>query len=148
MIVDGNRRASLLRSIWLSHPDQNVRDKCAYFNTRILPEDADPKEILRLETMYQMAADSKVDYNPIEKYLHAKDMKEHGFSTQQIMEYMGFKSQTEVNTALEIMALIDEYLENFGYDGIYTRMPKGFEDDLLKLNQTIKQIQRGGNKFG
>lgn len=148
VIVDGNRRASLLRSIWLSHPDQNVRDKCAYFNTRILPEDADPKEILRLETMYQMAADSKVDYNPIEKYLHAKDMKEHGFSTQQIMEYMGFKSQTEVNTALEIMALIDEYLENFGYDGIYTRMPKGFEDDLLKLNQTIKQIQRGGNKFG
>ena len=148
VIVDGNRRASLLRSIYLNHPDQNVRDKCAYFNTRILPEDADPKEILRLETTYQMAADSKVDYNPIEKYLHAKDMKEHGFSTQQIMEYMGFKSQTEVNTVLEIMALIDEYLENFGYDGIYTRMPRGFEDDLLKLNQTIKQIERGGNKFG
>lgn len=95
-----------------------------------------------------MAADSKVDYNPIEKYLHAKDMKEHGFSTQQIMEYMGFKSQSEVNNALEIMGLIDEYLENFGYDGIYTRMPKGFEDDLLKLNQTIKQIEKGGNKFG
>ena len=101
-----------------------------------------------METTYQMAADSKVDYNPIEKYLHAKDMKEHGFSTQQIMEYMGFKSQSEVNNALEIMGLIDEYLENFGYDGIYTRMPKGFEDDLLKLNQTIKQIEKGGNKFG
>ena len=148
VIVDGNRRASLLRAIYLSHPDQNVRDKCAYFNTRILPEDADPKEILRLETTYQMAADSKVDYNPIEKYLHAKDMKEHGFSTQQIMEDMGFKSQSEVNNALEIMGLIDEYLENFGYDGIYTRMPKGFEDDLLKLNQTIKQIEKGGNKCG
>lgn len=148
VIVDGNRRASLLREISRTHPDQNVRDRCGYFLTRILPEDADPKEILRLETTYQMSSDSKVDYNPIEKYLHAKDMYEMQFTTKQICEYMGLKSESEVLKTLEVMDLIDEYLETYGYDGIYTRLPRGCEDDLLKLNQTLRQIDSGGNKFG
>lgn len=149
VIVDGNRRASLLKSIAEDKSlPQSVRDRCKYFKTRILPEDADCKEILRLETTYQMSTDSKVDYNPIEKYLHANDMKERGFTLDEIKNYMGFKNTSEVTTTLDILSLIDEYLENYGYDGIYTRMPKGFEDDMLKLNQTIKSIRNGGNKFG
>lgn len=149
VIVDGNRRASLLKSISEDKTlPQSVRDRCKYFKTRILPEDADYKEILRLETTYQMSTDSKVDYNPIEKYLHAYDMKERGFTLDEIKNYMGFKNSGEVTTTLDILSLIDEYLETYGYDGIYTRMPKGFEDDMLKLNQTIKSIRNGGNKFG
>lgn len=149
VIVDGNRRACLLRQIRDDErQDQAVRDQCAYFNARILPEDADSKEILRLETTYQMSTDSKVDYNPIEKYLHAKDMIEKGFTSKQVQEYMGLKSEKEVMTMLEVMDLIDDYLVNFDYEGIYTRMPRGFEDDLLKLNQTLKAIQSGSNKFG
>lgn len=149
VIVDGNRRASLLKSIAEDKSlPQSVRDRCKYFKTRILPEDADCKEILRLETTYQMSTDSKVDYNPIEKYLHANDMKERGFTLDEIKNYMGFKNTGEVTTTLDILSLIDEYLDTYGYDGIYTRMPKGFEDDMLKLNQTIKSIRNGGNKFG
>lgn len=144
VIVDGNRRASLLRRI-AEDPstEQAIKDKCSYFITRILPEDADEKEILRLETSYQMGSDGKVDYNPIEKYLHTRDMHDKGFSVQQICEYMGLDSIKTVNLNLEIMELIDQYLESYGYDGIYTRMPRGFEDDLLKLNTALKSV-RGG----
>lgn len=144
VIVDGNRRASLLRKITESKEyDQSTKDKCSYFLARILPEDADEKEILRLETSYQMGADSKVDYNPIEKYLHSRDMKDKGFSIEQIAEYMGLSSSKEVLKNLEIMDLIDSYLDTYQYNGIYTRLPRGCEDDFLKLNEAIKKIRNG-----
>ena len=134
VIVDGNRRASLLRRITESRDfDQTTKDKCSDFLARILPEDADEKEILRLETSYQMGADSKVDYNPIEKYLHTRDMYDKNFSIDQIAEYMGLSSNKDV--------LLN--LETYGYTGIYTRLPRGCEDDFLKLNTALKKI-RGG----
>ena len=123
--------------------NQTTKDKCSYFLARILPEDADEKEILRLETSYQMGADSKVDYNPIEKYLHTRDMHDKNFSIDQIAEYMGLSSNKDVLLNLEIMELIDSYLETYGYTGIYTRLPRGCEDDFLKLNTALKKI-RGG----
>ena len=44
VIVDGNRRASLLRRITESKEfNQTTKDKCSYFLARILPEDADEK---------------------------------------------------------------------------------------------------------
>lgn len=144
VIVDGNRRASLLKKITESKEyDQSTKDKCSYFTARILPEDANEKEILRLETSYQMGSDSKVDYNPIEKYLHTRDMSSKRFSAEQIAEYMGLESIKEVNLNLDIMSLIDDYLETYEYTGIYTRLPRGCEDDFLKLNTAIKKINSG-----
>lgn len=144
IIVDGNRRASLLRKIVDSDSyNQATKDKCSYFLARILPEDADEKEILRLETSFQMGTDSKVDYNAIEKYLHIKDMYDKGFTLEQIAEYMGLNSVKDVTTNLEIMDLIDKYLETYGYSGIYTRLPRGCEDDFLKLNTSLKKVHSG-----
>ena len=96
-IVDGNRRASLLRRIVTSSDyNQKTKDACSYFLARILPEEADEKEILRLETSFQMGADSKVDYNAIEKYLHTRDLHTKKFTLEQIADYMGFESPNVV----------------------------------------------------
>lgn len=144
ILVDGNRRFSLMWAIAhdpKSTPDEKAR--CQVFRTVVLPEDADDKEILRLETSFQMGADEKVGYNAIEKYLHARDMKDQGFSIKDITEYMGFDKTSEVDVLLEVMELIDEYLEWCDCDGIYTRLPRGFEDDLLKLNTACKKIRNG-----
>lgn len=144
ILVDGNRRFSLMWAIAHdpnSTPAQKAR--CSVFRTVVLPEDADDKEILRLETSFQMGADEKVGYNAIEKYLHARDMKEQGFSIQDITEYMGYDKTSEVDMLLEVMDLIDEYLEWCDCVGIYTRLPRGFEDDLQKLNQACKKIRSG-----
>ncbi|MFG6400525.1 MAG: hypothetical protein K1W07_14800, partial [Parabacteroides distasonis] len=59
IIVDGNRRAMLLNRIKATHFRAVILD--------VRLED-DQKEIERLETTYQMWADEKQDYNPIEKY--------------------------------------------------------------------------------
>lgn len=144
VIVDGNRRVTLLMSIANDEKlPQQVRDRSKYFLAAILPEDANDTDILRLETQFQMGSDDKVDYNPIEKYLHAYDMSKH-FTVDEIKTYMGFKNKKEVTQAIEMVGLIDEYLEAFDYAGIYTRIPSGSEDRLLKLNDAIRKIKEGG----
>ena len=55
---------------------------------------------------------------------------------------MGEKSGT-VQELLEVVELIDDYLSSCNCEGIYTRLPKGFEDDLLKLNTAIKKVRKG-----
>ena len=144
VLVDGNRRVSLMRQILSdSSFSTSERARCEKFRAIVLPEDADKKEILRLETTFQMGADEKVGYNAIEKYLHAQDLADQGFSTSDISEFMNLDGATEVTKLLEIKQLIDEYLEYFGLDGLYTRLPKGFEDDLQKLNTAIRKIKNG-----
>lgn len=145
VIVDGNRRVTLLISIANdTKVSQQVRDRSKFFLAAILPEEANPKDILRLETQFQMGADGKVDYNPIEKYLHAVDMLNKGFTIEEIKSYMGFKKVQDVRQAIEIVKLMDEYLITYDYEGIYTQIPSGSEDRLLKLNDAIKKIKEGG----
>jgi len=66
VIIDGNRRAMLIKQLAFENAEQPM-----YFLAVILEEtlDQNPKEIMRLETTYQMGEDAKVDYNAIEKYL-------------------------------------------------------------------------------
>ncbi len=145
VLVDGNRRVSLMRQILSENSySPSERARCEKFRAIVLPEDADKKEILRLETTFQMGADEKVGYNAIEKYLHAQDLADQGFSTADIAEFMNLDSAVEVTKLLDVKQLIDDYLEYFGLDGLYTRLPKGFEDDLLKLNTAVRKIKNGG----
>jgi len=148
VIIDGNRRASLLNSIRKdSSIDPFKKQHCDYFLTIVLPIDADKKEILRLETTYQMGEDAKVDYNPIEKYLKCKDLEEAGFTTREIARFMGDSNDTNVKMYLEVLKLMDEYLENYGYTGMYTVLPGKNEDSFQKLNSALKGY-RAGNVSG
>ena len=138
IIVDGNRRASLLNRIAKhpeSYPNKNI-DHTRYFKAIILPSDADVKEIMRLETTYQMGRDEIVDYGAIEKYLKCKDLKEAGFSEIEIADFMSEK-ESEISTILGVMNLMDEYLQYCGIDSIYTRLDKK-EDPLIRLFKDIK----------
>ena len=142
-IIDGNRRASLLNRIW--HDDKIPQSKklhTEFFEAIILPIDADKKEILRLETTYQMGEDAKVDYNPIEKYLKAGDLAAEGFTNIQIASFMGVK-QSEVKMYLDVLKLMDDYLDTYGYTGIYTVLDTR-EDSFQKLDSALRQYAAGG----
>lgn len=142
VIIDGNRRASLLNSI--RRDDKiapNVKQHCEYFTAVILPIDADRKEILRLETTFQMGEDAKVDYNPIEKYLKCQDLKDEGFTEKEIASFMG-DSKSNVEMYLAVLKLMNEYLNNYHYDGMYTLLDKN-EDSFQKLNAALKGYKSG-----
>ena len=69
---------------------QEEKDRCAFFKAVILPENATKKEILQLETSFQMGEDAKVDYNPIEKYLTGN--KYRGITSRHPLYYQTIKS--------------------------------------------------------
>lgn len=150
IIIDGNRRASLLNRIYRNRDNwakksHNV-DHCKYFIAVILPEDADKKAVIKLETTYQLGSDEKLDYNPIEKYLKCKDLKEEGFTENDIANMMS-ENLKEITKILEIMDLMDDYLDYLDYSGIYTRLEKR-EGPMVDLHGYLKQYNspNGCNK--
>ena len=146
IIIDGNRRASLLNKIW---NDDSIpygdKSHCQYFIAIILPDDADKKENLALETTYQMGEDAKVDYNPIEKYLKCKDLRDAGFTIEDIADMMDTKPN-DIRTMLSALELMDEYLDTYGYTGMYTQLDKS-EDSFLKLDSALKKYKSGVSKM-
>ncbi len=137
VIIDGNRRAMLL----------NRLDRTRYFKAIVLPVtlEENPLEIERLETTYQMGEDEKLGYNPIEKYLKAKqifDKLTPKFSETEaiknISDWMGEK-ESEVRKYLDTMTVMDEYLEYLEYDGIYTQLDSR-EDQFLSLTKWLNNF--------
>ena len=142
-IIDGNRRASILNRIWRDPKiPPNEKQHCQFFQAIILPTDADKKEILRLETTYQMGEDAKVDYGPIEKYLKAGDLADENISNEEIASCMGITVK-EVGQYLRVLKLMNDYLDEYGYTGIYT-MLDGREDSFLKLEAALRGYKSGG----
>ena len=142
IIIDGNRRASLLNKLWRDQ-SINANDKlhCQYFLAIILPQDADKKEIIRLETTYQMGEEAKLDYNPIEKYLKCGDLIEAGFNESEIASFMAI-SKGDVLMYLRVLKLMDDYLESYGYEGMYTQLSG--EDSFQKLDMALRSYTSGG----
>jgi len=144
VIIDGNRRAMLLNEIF-DEEKENPR----YFRGVILNESIEdnPKEIMRLETTYQMGEDAKVDYNAIEKYLKCQDLIQFKFTEKEIGKMMG-ESESKIKDYISIMNLMNDYLEQdqLGYDGIYTRLDKT-EGAFVDLNSYLKRYKGGKSKM-
>ncbi len=148
IIVDGNRRAMLLNRLYHKHAEMGLTyaevEKCKYFLAIILPDDAEVKDIQQLETIYQMGEDDKLDYNPIEKYLKCKQLKQSGFTERQIAEFMSEK-EGKIKEWLEILSLMEEYLQEYDYEGIYTRLEKTEGPFVDLANYLDSYARRGAN---
>jgi hypothetical protein len=136
IIIDGNRRAMLLNRI----------DKYDYFKAVILPVtlEQNPIEIEKLETSYQMGADEKLGYNPIEKYIKAKNLAKKGISTKEISDWMG-ENESTIKDYLAIMETMDDYLDYLQYNGIYTQLD-GREDQFINLTKWLNTFYNGSTK--
>jgi len=137
VIVDGNRRAMLLDNLGKSH------FRAVILDVRI---DEDRKEIERLETTYQMGADEKQDYNPIEKYLKVSEMRELGFEYDEIGECMD-ESSNRIEDIYSVYKTMMSYLDHLGYTGIYTALD-GREDHLISVNKWEKRFEGGQSQTG
>lgn len=140
VIIDGNRRAMILKKVF-------TNDNPVYFRGVVLEEtlDENPKEIMRLETTYQMGEDAKVDYEAIEKYLKCADLKSYEFSNDEIAKMMG-ETPSNIAEHLSIMGLMNDYLEKLGYAGIYTRLDKT-EGAFVDLNSYLDRYRGGRSKL-
>jgi hypothetical protein len=152
IIIDGNRRAMLLNRLFHKHTELGYAltqvEHCRYFLAIILPDDAEEKDIQQLETIYQMGEDDKLDYNPIEKYLKCKELKRLGFENEDIAGFMG-EQTSQIEKWLSILKLMEEYLQEYDYDGIYTRLEKtegpfvdldGYLDSYKKRGRNVENV--------
>lgn len=136
VVIDGNRRSMILRRV-----AKKKKESPIYFLGVVLEDalDDDPKEIMRLETTYQMGEDAKVDYNAIEKYLKCKDLIRYGFNEEEIGKMMG-ENESRIKEYLSIMDLMDDYLDKLSYSGFYTRLDKT-EGAFVDLNSYLKRYK-------
>lgn len=145
-IVDGNRRACLLNRIFNERKSKNRTfsqvEHCQYFYAVILPDDATEKDMQQLETIYQMGEDDKLDYDAIQKYLKCKELKKY-FTTKDIADFMNQESEKKIEEWLNILGLMEEYLETYGYDGIYTRLEKT-EGPFVDLQGYLESYKKRG----
>lgn len=118
VVIDGNRRAMLLRRI---EREPNPKQ---YFEAIILPDtyEQNAKEIVRLETQYQLGEDAKLEYGPLQKYLKAKRLRRHyDILEEEIGQLMG-ETKQEIERLLGIMQLMDDYLDHIDCPGLYTML--------------------------
>lgn len=142
VIIDGNRRAMLLQRLGKQH-----------FEAVILPDaySENEREIVRLETQYQLGEDEKLGYGPIEKYLHAKRLKKLGIPDEEGTVLMNLDSPAKFQELLDIMDLMDDYLEHIGSGSLYVLLKDSdgtkegmFVDlnaDLKRFNGNTAQVQ-------
>jgi len=148
IIIDGNRRAMLLNKI----------DKFDYFKAVVLPVTLEekPLEIEKLETSYQMGEDEKLGYPPIEKYLKSKDLyiklnenrlyeigEVNEEAIKKISDWIG-ESRSTIKEYLEVMTVMDDYLDYLGYNGIYTQLD-GREDQFINLMKWLNNFYGEGS---
>lgn len=146
VIIDGNRRAMLLRKL------EGESKSKQYFDAIILPHAyADNQaEIVRLETQYQLGEDAKVEYGPLQKYLHARRLHDDlNISVEEIDTLMG-ESRGNTKKLLEIMQLMDDYLEHIGCPKLYLMLKDSDgtkEGMFVDLHADLKRIEIGKAKI-
>ncbi|MEC5158375.1 hypothetical protein [Chryseobacterium sp. MP_3.2] len=134
IVIDGNRRSSLLNKLFREGHDVD------YFKAIILPDDLENNviEIIKLETNYQMGVDNKVEYKPIEKYLRCKELiEEYSVPIDEVAKLMAEKS-TRIIQWMSILSLMEEYLFYLDSPNVYTRLDKK-EGHFVDLNNYLKQ---------
>ena len=143
VVIDGNRRCMILKMI-----AEKNKTAPTYFKAVILDDtlDNNPKEIRKLETIYQMGVDEKVDYNAIEKYLKCQDLSKEGFIHDEIGKMMG-ENGSKIKEYLDILELMEEYLKTYGYEGMYTVLSEeAVEGPFVDLRGYLEAHRAGKGK--
>lgn len=152
LILAGNRRFRLLNEIDRNPGKYNTHnantDGLKYFEAAILDTVLTEKEIVRYESFYQYGAEDKVDYDPIQKYIAAKDQEEYGFDLSEIAANFAALTNGDekiVKKWLDVYELMAEYLMYIGEPEIYTAL-FGNEESFLNLLDTKNSLERGRTK--
>lgn len=144
IIIDGNRRATLLRKLYLGAADRfnkNV-EEFHYFNCIVLPGDMQRREIMALETMLQIGVDEKVNYNRICLYIKIDNLLQANYTHTQIKQYMNLKAEKDVEKMKDIYDLMVKYLDSIGKSNHFTLLD-GLEDQFIQTNALFKQLDNG-----
>lgn len=149
VILSGNRRFRLLNEIQRNYSKYSKNgvnlDGLQYFEAAILDTELSNKEIRKYESFYQYGNEDKVEYDPIQKYIAAKEQKELGYSEKEIAENFSTLTNNKESKVKEWLAefeLMEEYLDYIGEAGLYTAL-ESREEAFINLYKTLKSFKEG-----
>ncbi|MBQ3367895.1 hypothetical protein IJG44_03220 [bacterium] len=149
LILAGNRRFRLLNEIDRNPKKYNPNNVnisgLKFFEAAIIDTVLTEKEIVRYESFYQYGAEDKVDYDPIQKYIAAKEQRDYDFSPEEIAKNFAALTNGDkkiVDKWLDVYDLMAEYLDYIGEPEIYTALAET-EESFLNLLATITSLARG-----
>ena len=145
VIIDGNRRAMLLRKL-----EKDTKSK-HWFDAIILPHAYEDKqaEIVRLETQYQLGEDAKVEYGPLQKYLHARRLHHDMNIDEKEIDTLMNERPGNAKKLLEIMELMDDYLAHIGCPRLYLMLKDkdGTKEGMfVDLHSDLRRLASGNAK--
>lgn len=116
IVINGNRRKALLTELYQETHD----DKFKYLDAHMLPSDISKAELWLIEAGIQLSAPQQLDYSPINNLLKLSEGINAGLSSADMASRIYGVSEDKINSDLERLTLIDEYLSDFlGKDGKY-----------------------------
>lgn len=149
-VIDGNRRLAVLISLG--------GVKFSHFDGVILPEDISAEDRWRIEVGVQLGKDQQLDYSPINKLLKIRQ----GLGLYRSMKLPSGKKpedmvadalygvlRKEVLESIDLINLIDEYLDFFNIKGQYQSIThdrgERFKEALnsLKAAEKLKPHEKG-----
>lgn len=143
-VIDGNRRLAVLMT--LDGP------AFSYFEGVILPEDIPATDRWGIEVGIQMGKDQQLDYSPINKLLKIRQglelFKSIPLPSGETPESMVAKSlygvdKKEIESSIDRINLIDEYLAFFKMPGQYHRV----SDKSEQFIEAVNVLKAAGDKI-
>ncbi|MDB6027099.1 MAG: hypothetical protein JWM68_3322, partial [Verrucomicrobiales bacterium] len=107
VLINGNRRAAALRS--LLHEDNDLSGR--YIRCLVLPEDATPGEIIRLEAELQVARDFKEAYSWVNQSLLIEELYNENGRNFDIVAAMMHRPVKDIITDFEKIQQVNQLVE-------------------------------------
>ena len=105
-VIDGNRRLSLIRSLF----EETQEERWKYMNVARLTEHLEKEDLWRLEGGIQLGKEQQQKYGPINTMLKIKEGKDAGLSEKQISDALYGVKEKEIGQRLDRLKLIENYL--------------------------------------
>ncbi len=139
-VINGNRRMAILQQMC----EDTGEAKWGYLEVSILPKATNEKDLWRIEANIQFSRQERLDYGPINELLKFKEGVDAGLRTKEIAAtlYGGFTTE-EIDEKLEILKLIERYLEFVGKPGHY-KSADGLTEHFIDLQDFLEKEKKRG----
>lgn len=110
-VINANRRMAILTALF----EETGEPKFEYLLVGRLPPNVDEKDLWRIEAGLQFAKDFRLEYGPVNELLKLKEGRDRGLTERDISRsLLGRYSVTKIKEKLEVLKLIETYLEFIG----------------------------------
>jgi hypothetical protein len=121
-VINANRRMAILILLFEDKREQ----KFSFIKVARLPQGVDEQDIWRIEAGLQFGKDFRLKYGGVNELLKLKEGKKQGLKEIDISNaLMGRFSEKQVKEKLEILKLIESYLDFIGKPGEYHLIQDG-----------------------